>query len=189
METIKQHLKSRHLDSSLYRTFIDEEDRVVTWPLYHLSGQIVGKLQYRPDCDKVLPNHEGLGRYYTILTDGMRAPWGIETLHQKSSVLFVTEGIFDACRFHNYGYAAVAVYQNHPVSLINFFKLIQSSGTTVIGVCDYDKNRAGDLLARTTPFSISTNPNGDCGDMTELAFKDFLFTCIEKFNICEGEKC
>lgn len=98
------HLKNRYFTRELYRNVAyNDEERVVTFPLYNLSGQYLGYQQYRPDGDKVRKNNPKLGRYFTYIPRGNSAIWGIDVLDKKDRRIFITEGIFKSCRFHNYG--------------------------------------------------------------------------------------
>jgi hypothetical protein len=105
------HLHSRYLDTKLHRVWIDENSKVATFPLWNLSGQLVGYQQYRPGASKERKNDPRDGRYFTRLKDSKIGVWGLESYH-LSNTLFITEGIFDAARISYFGYAAVATLSN-----------------------------------------------------------------------------
>lgn len=113
-----EHLSERHLYMGLYSgVYVDEVERVVTFLLWNLSGRLCGFQQYRPDADKKAKNHPREGRYYTFVGGERKnrhlAVWGLESLSYRSDILVVCEGIFDACRFHNFGIPAVAILSNN----------------------------------------------------------------------------
>ena len=57
MNEMLQHLKDRHLDINRYEgLYINEEQKLCTFLLYNLSGQIVGFQQYRKDAPKTMRN-------------------------------------------------------------------------------------------------------------------------------------
>lgn len=111
---IKNHLKDRHLELDQYNgIFISEENQLACFLLWNLSGQICGYQQYRPLETKEKKNNPREGRYYTSVHgkkyEKPLAIWGLETLNYRQDILVITEGIFDACRFHNYQIPAVAL--------------------------------------------------------------------------------
>lgn len=179
MNTMLEHLQSRHMNPQRYTTYVDDEDRVASWLLYNLSGNLVGFHQYRPDSDKSCRNDPKDGRYYTYVgghkKDRRLTMWGLETLTDRDNYLFVTEGVFDACRFHNYGYAAVATMSNDPKHLSPQFRLF--TDITTVAVCDGDS--AGRKLAKLCDVSYTVPDGKDCGDLTEKEFYNFLEDIIE----------
>ena len=42
LQTMTDHLESRHLDVELHRPMVDDQERVATFYLWNLSGQLVG---------------------------------------------------------------------------------------------------------------------------------------------------
>lgn len=180
MTDMKQHLKDRHMNPDRYTTYVDDEERVACWLLYNFSGQVVGYHQYRPDSDKAKRNDPKEGRYYTYVGGHKKerrlAVWGLETVTDRDNYLFVTEGVFDACRFHKYGYAAVAVMSNDPKHLAPQFRLF--TNVTTVAVCDNDA--AGKKLAKLCDESFTVPGNKDCGELTEREFLEFLEYMIEE---------
>lgn len=165
---IKDHLKSRHFDPSLYRSVVvDEDNSVMTLYLWNLSGQFVGYHTYRPEKPKnpKVNNNPKLCRYYTYVSGDKKRKalgvWGLETLNWHDKILCITEGVFDACRLHNKGYPAIAVLCNHPKSLKPWLKTLYK---TTVAFCDNDA--AGRKLASVCDYSFVANEN-DLGDMSE----------------------
>lgn len=152
METLLQHLKNRHLDVALHRPVVDEVERVATFYLYNLSKQFVGYQQYRPDSDKTKNNHPKEARYFTYRKQPTLAVWGVESLHLTPHVVFLTEGVFDACRLTERGYSALAVLTNNPTKdLRNWLSMLNRK---VVAVCDNDD--AGRRLAKFGDVAVFT---------------------------------
>lgn len=158
------HLLSRHLDPSRYQCHLSDE--VVCFWLFNLSGQLVGYQQYRPFATKKLDNRPE-GRYFTCLHNQLGV-WGMETFYYRDDVLFVVEGVFDACRLHNLGLPAVAVLGNHPKPLLSWLYALPRK---VVVVADDDK--AGQNLHRYgTEVLVATNH--DLGDMSDAEVRSLL---------------
>lgn len=154
--SILEHLQSRHLDSRRYNVKI-EEDRAF-FLLYNLSGQIVGYQQYIPHAPKTRNNDPRVGRYFTRIANNAIAVWGTESLQFKGP-LFLTEGIFDACRLHRYNLAAIAVLGNNPEKLRGW---LYATSRHIVSFCDNDT--AGKALSSYGHKHIVGNT--DIGDMT-----------------------
>lgn len=112
-------------------------------------------------------------RYYTYITgkkdERMNAVWGLERYNFRKEVLLITEGIFDACVFHNLGYNAVACLANNPLKLRSMFKAM---GHKLIGIADGDE--AGRKIANISD-SIIIMPSGkDANDLTDKELIDIL---------------
>lgn len=136
-----EHLISRHVDLNLHNPIITED--VATFYLYNLSGRIVGYQQYRPRADKTKHNCPKEGRYFTYKSSDAIAVFGLESLHLRSDVLFVTEGIFDAMRLTEVGLPAIAMLSNNPSKQVK--QWIKSLGRYIVAVVDNDQ--AGSSLA------------------------------------------
>jgi len=171
MTTIKQHLLDRHLNISLHRPFIDEEERVATFLLYTITGKIAGYQIYRPDSDKKKKNHPREGRYYTYKTPGILSVWGTETLHLTPEILFVTEGVFDAARLTSLGYSAIASLSNAPPP--EFQNWLDFLNRKIVVICDNDENGSGRKLAKFGHEAIFTEDK-DLGDSSEEYVKWIL---------------
>jgi hypothetical protein len=89
MNTILEHLKHRYLDIDLHKPMIDEVERLATFYLYNLSGQIVGYQQYRPEGEKKPQNNPKLGKYYTYRKQPTVSVWGVESLHLSPDAIRV----------------------------------------------------------------------------------------------------
>lgn len=169
MNSLHEHLQQRHMDIDLHRPVIDEENRVATFFLYNLSGQIVGYQQYRPDADKKPQNNPKEGRYYTYRKQPTVAVFGVESLHLSPCVVFLTEGIFDAARLTEKKCSALAVLSNDPSNdLKNFLFFL---GRKVIAVCDNDV--AGKKLAKFADEAIFTEDK-DLGDSDQKFVDDLV---------------
>lgn len=156
---LKNHLQSRHLNLELHRPVLDEVEKVATFFLWNPSGCLVGYQQYRPEGSKVPNNNPKEGKYFTYRKQPTLAVWGVESLHLNDNVVFLCEGVFDAARFTNVGFPALAVLSNNPTpDLRNWLTCLNRK---VVAVCDDDA--AGRKLAKFGDVSF-TVPNGDMGD-------------------------
>lgn len=134
---LREHLLSRHCDPDKYAVQLDEENGVATFFLYNLSGQITGYQQYRPNAPKTQSNDEAKGKYYTFVSDTKKpAMFGVDIVpdeYGKNDIMIITEGLFDAVRFHAANLRAVATLTNDPKPLKNQLRFL--SGLK-IAVCD-----------------------------------------------------
>ena len=162
MNTVLEHLKSRHLDVDLHRPMVDEVERVATFYLYNLSGQLVGYQHYRPEGDKKPNNNPKLGKYFTYRKTPTLAVWGVESLDLSPHVVFVCEGLFDAARLTQRGFSALAVLSNNPSpDLRNWLTCLNRK---VVAVCDNDA--AGRKLAKFGDVVLFTDEK-DLGDSSD----------------------
>ena len=172
METLVEHLKKRHLDLELHRPVLDLENDVATFYLWNLSGQLCGYQQYRPEGEKKPQNNPKQGKYFTYRKQPTLAVWGVESLHLSPNVVFLTEGVFDACRMTERGYSALAVLSNNTGwDLKNWLGMLNRK---VVAVCDNDD--AGRKLAKFGDVAVFCEDH-DLGDSTE----EFVNTLVLKF--------
>jgi len=152
---------------------LDTERQIATFPLYNLSGQMVGYQRYNPNGEKKRGNNLD-HRYYTHIgkegEKGKLAVWGSENIDPHNPRLYVTEGIFDAIRLMNAGLPVVAALGNDPKHLRSLFK---SLGKHVIAITDADD--AGRKLARIADETFEVPPGfKDLGEMTPEQVNQFL---------------
>ncbi len=168
---MKQHLESRHCDLQLHRPIIDEAECIATFYLYNLSGQIVGYQQYRPGGEKKPQNNPKQGKYFTYRKLPTLAVFGVETLYRPGPI-FITEGIFDACRITRLGFSAIAVLTNNPgTDLANWLFML---GRDTVAVCDNDT--AGRKLAKYGKY-VEFTEEKDLGDSSQ----EFVNNLIRKY--------
>lgn len=137
METVSEYLVRRNVCLDLHRPVVDETERTATFLLYNLTGQLVGYQQHRPDADKspkkLGPKH---ARYFTYRKQPTHGVFGLESLYQGKGPVFLTEGVFDACRLTSLGQSALAVCCNNPPKdFVNWLLLLQRK---VVVVADND---------------------------------------------------
>ena len=172
METLKEHLKRRHLDLALHRPVLDEEERVVTFYLWNLSGELVGFQQYRPEGEKKPQNNPKQGKYFTHRSKPTVTVWGVESLHLTPHVVFLTEGVFDAARLTELGYSALAVLSNTTGhDLKNWLGMLNRK---VVAVCDNDA--AGKKLAKFGDVAVFCEDH-DLGDSSD----EFVTQLVNRF--------
>lgn len=167
---VLQHLHSRYFDSNLHKVWIDETEGVATYPLWNLSGQMVGYQQYRPSANKQKDNHPRDSRYFTYRKDKVVGVWGLESWN-LSNVLFVTEGTFDACRLTRLGHSAIATLSNDVDDSLKRWLWTIRKIRLVVAVCDNDA--AGRRLAKYGHLSHVVE-SGDLGDASEEYVKQLI---------------
>ena len=138
------HLKDRHLDLEVHNPILDQENQVVTFYLWNLSGCLVGYQQYRPNASKEAKNNPREGRYFTYRKQPTLALFGVESLHLTPHVVFLVEGVFDAARLTELGVSALAVLSNDPTPQLHEF--LRCLNRHVVVVADNDV--AGRRLAK-----------------------------------------
>jgi hypothetical protein len=156
------------LEVSRYGSAVSFDDETAAFLLFNLSGQLVGYQQYRPFADKKKHNDPKEGRYFTYAKNNL-AVWGLETFHYRDDVLFLTEGVFDACKLHALNLPAVAVLANDPKMLRPWLFALTRFG---VAVCDNDS--AGMELAKCANLALTCTTGKDLGDMTLAEVREFL---------------
>lgn len=169
--SVLENLKSRHFDTNVHTVWVDEDEGVATYPLWNLSGQMVGFQQYRPAADKKRDNHPRDSRYFTWRKDKVVGVWGLESW-SFSNTLFVTEGVFDAARLTFLGYSAVATLSNDvDPSLAKWLWAVRKT-RLVVAVCDNDA--AGRKLAKCGHVAHVMEEGKDMGEASDEYVKNFL---------------
>ena len=173
LESLEEHLKRRRLEVDRYTSiYLNEEERIISFLVWNLSGQLVGFQKYRPDADKMLRNSEHVGRYYTYFTGDskqkMIGVWGLETYHYRDDILCFTEGVFDAAQLHRYNLPAVAVFANNPKPLRPWLTILPRK---LIGFRDNDQ--AGAALEKYMDECVVMTEK-DLGDSTDADISQIL---------------
>lgn len=140
---------------------------MATFFIFNLSGQWIGYQTYNPGMPKYRTNLSPQEqRYFTHVTGKkdtrMHTLWGLERYDYTKKIVFVTEGIFDACVFHNLGYNAVACLANNPKKLKTVFG---SMNHRFIGIADGDD--AGAKLSEVTSEIIQMPLGRDPNDLND----------------------
>ena len=163
-----QHLKNRHMDISLYNDII-VSDTNITFIIWNLSGKMVGYQRYNPNGRKDRCNDPKRNKYFTYISKTDKrielAVWGLQLLNPQKKRIYLLEGVFKACRFHNYGLNAFAVLGNDPKHLKSWLATL---GYEIFSVCDGDK--AGRKLAKYGEKSLMLPDGVYVDDMTEREF-------------------
>jgi hypothetical protein len=181
-DSIEQHLQDRGVDLSKTRVYVDPSTNVATFPLWNLSGQLVGFQRYNPRGDKkdrgtdnakysiyvskTAPNHSKL------------AVWGLESLdNEPGDVIFLTEGIFDAVKIQNAGYPCLAVLSNDPKQLKSWLSIMRQTHKIVVIA---DNDAAGAKLSKLgdNTYSVST-PFKDIGEMDQNSATKWISTVYD----------
>lgn len=168
MMNMLQHLHDRHYDTAIHKAWWDDEEEVATFPLWNLSGTLVGYQRYRPKGDKKRFNNPYEGKYFTRLKDQKVGVWGLESW-QFTDPLFITEGVFDASRLTWYGYSAIALATNDASQQLKNWLWTVRQMRPVVALCDGDKS--GMKLAKHGHTYIQMPEDQDVGS---LSFKQFV---------------
>lgn len=168
---ILENLQQRHLNTQLHTTWVDEVEGVATFPLWNLSGQMVGFQQYRPGAGKKRDNHPRDSRYFTWRKDKVVGVWGLESWN-LSNTLFITEGIFDAARLTHFGVSAIATLANDVNDSTARLLWILRQHRKTVAVCDNDI--AGRRLARLATTSHVMSEGKDMGEASDEYVTEFL---------------
>lgn len=168
---VATNIKDRHFNSSLHTVWVDEQEGVATFPLWNLSGQMVGFQQYRPTADKRKSNHPRDSRYFTWRKEKVVGVWGLESW-SLSNTLFVTEGIFDACRLTSLGYSAIATLSNDVDDSLKRWLFIVRQTRRVIAICDNDA--AGRKLAKCGHVAHVIEEDKDLGEATNTYVQNLV---------------
>lgn len=164
-----EHLQSRWFDPSRYSGVWIEPGVSMTVALWNASGQMAGYQKYQPLAPR-LHNNDVNTRYHSWFGLHKTGVWGLETVDWQGGVLFLTEGVFDACRLHAHGLQAVAVISNDPRHLRSWFRCLPHR---LIAVCDGDS--AGVKLAKYGHGSIRMPQGQDVGSLSEQQFREVFY--------------
>lgn len=177
MQSLKKHLVGRNFDLAKHTAWLNESEYVATFPLWNLSGELVGYQAYRPNASKQRKN-DVKGRYYTYRGVKLHpkhsktvAVWGLESW-TWSNVLFITEGIFDACHLTKFGVSAVATLSNDPNTSLRNWLFAVKKMRPVVAVCDNDS--AGRKLAKNGHMAHFMSDDKDLGDASDEYVKEML---------------
>jgi hypothetical protein len=180
-QDIKTHLIERGMDLSIHRVFINDEENLAVFPLWNLSGQLTGYQQYRPYGSKGDNNDPREGKYFTKRLSKI-CFWGLETW-TASNALFITEGIFDACRLTKLGYSAIALFSNNVKEYSDTAKWLRIISTfrPTVAICDNDI--AGLNLAKHTTYHHIVE-SGDLGESSDI----YIESMLEEFHYLESNR-
>jgi len=175
-DLFKLHLDKRGLNSDI-KCWIDQENEIVTFPLWSPSGNLVGYQRYTWHNEKLRSNE---GRYFTWIGETYRpyAVWGWE-YYNRPGPLFIAEGIWDAIRVVNAGYSCFATMTATPHKTFKNWLSLVTGNRERIALCDNDENNAGLSLAKLGHFWYIV-PGHDLNDLTPVEVKSFLEGILEQ---------
>lgn len=169
--TVLENLKSWHFNTNVHTVWVDEDEGVATYPLWNLTGQMVGYQQYRPAANKKKDNHPRESRYFSWRKDKVVGVWGLESWN-FSNTLFVTEGVFDAARLTGRGYSAVATLSNDvDPAMVRWLWTVRKF-RPVVAVCNNDS--AGRKLAKCGHVAHVMSDGKDMGEASDEYVTNFL---------------
>lgn len=169
---IREYLLNRDVDTLVDHVWVNDELCTCTFPLWNLSGQLVGYQHHNPNGPKgnrASNKHLDVRelKYQSRITRIDRkdelAVFGLESYQSEYPYLFVVEGIFDCIKLHRLGLPAIAVLSANPKHLKRWLKMLPQR---IIVICDRDENGAGNKLRSYGDFDFTVPaPWGDLGDM------------------------
>jgi len=171
-EQMLAHLKTRGLNPSKYSGVAIDVDSV-TFPLWNLSGQMVGYQVYKPNAEKNHNLEPRDQRYYTYVSrfggkEPSLAVWGLETV-TSDKPLYLVEGVFDACKLHNLGLSAVAVLSCDPKHLKSWLGTLPQKK---VAVCEGDS--AGRKLAKFGNSAVFLPEGKDVGELSDEELEKYF---------------
>jgi len=171
---LKEHLISRGYNPEPFGSILSEEECIVYFLLWNLSGKLVGFQQYRPNAPKT-GNHPKDCRYYTYTTKvgnhATPAIWGLHTYSLETKRIFIVEGVFDAVKLHNAGECAFALLGNAgSKSIKQWLSLLR---VEIISILDSDESSNG-LKNLCHRWFVTPKPYKDLGEMNNSEVKKFL---------------
>jgi 5S rRNA maturation endonuclease (ribonuclease M5) len=187
--TLIDHLRERGVDYRTTHLLFDDQYTVAYFPLFNLSGKLMGYQRYNPSGTKQrpAPKHqdyiiEEKQRYITRVAPKSYGFYGVNTYDIHSKYLFVTEGIFDCIKIHNAGYPAIATLTSTVnKDALRWFKLLPQH---IIVMCDNDN--AGKLLAKVGHTAVQVPaPYKDLGEMPQEHVNQFITDVLHGFNSTE----
>lgn len=171
----EKHLEERGFREDAF-LWIDYEAEVVVFPIYTIDGRLIGFENYNwRVTDKTIRNKPS-GRYFKFITEPEHAVYGLYYITDFTKPLYVVEGAWDAERVRCTGRNCIAVLQNNPVRLKDFFA---SLNCVTVSICDGDD--AGKMLAKSTDLSMFLDDDSDPNDIS-VSELDEMLTCFELEN-------
>lgn len=187
---IRKNLDERGVDFNRVSVWVDERNDTATFPIYNLSGQMVGYQFYNPAGKKYIKRREEVDRhlfkYYTFLSgkkfEKHMGVWGLESYDLQSKFLFIVEGIFDAIKIQNAGYSAIATLSNDPRRDLK--RWLSTLPQTIVAILDNDiESRAGNKLAKFANIVATVpEPYNDLGDMPQSEVNEFIQNVLTKYS-------
>ena len=184
---IKQHLIERGflLDDPFFPVFVDTVENVASFPLYNLTGKLVGFHYYNPIGYKGTGSYKAtIRKYETKVTrenDNPKVPqlavYGLHTLSDDKPYVFVVEGVFDAVKLMRLGYPVIAVLSNDPKPLKNFFFLLQKK-IIVIADSNLRGRELTDMRSMSDFLYHVSEKYGDLGNMTLEQVEKFIIETV-----------
>lgn len=182
---MREHLKSRNMQVERYQNLhIDEENNIATFLLFSLSGNIVGFQRYNPKGNKERRNDETQKYFCHFTNEGEENQnkgkkkigfFGVETLQYREDIVFLTEGVFAAVRFHNMNLPALAVLKNDPKDFLHQIELLKKTRKVVVF---FDNDNAGMKLRKYGHDSFTCE--GDVDNLTDEQFELVVKNFFEK---------
>lgn len=132
-------------------SWVDYKEEVVTFPLWNLSGQMVGYQQYNWRMPKSRGNNPKEQKYYTHLPKGTIGVYGLDLLEEGYlGTIFLVEGIWEAFMGMCFGIPCIAVLGVGRKGVSKQTKLwLDTLPNVIVPLCQADE--AGKGLAKIRP--------------------------------------
>lgn len=164
--TFEQHLLGRGLRPWMgYGKWVCNESEIITFPLWNLSGQLIGYQAYNWRGDKNLrkgynPREQ---KYFTRLPKGSDGVFGLDLIPEGyQGPIYLVEGVWEALAGHNHGLKCLAVLGCNPKSMKKWLDTIPND---VIVLAQPDS--AGQKLKKFAK-SRSIQLSGDLDDVLHI---------------------
>lgn len=142
---------------------MDYKTETVVFPLWNLSGQLIGTLDY-----KWLGDKKKNEKYQPHIPKGKLAVYGLDS-YDKNKDLYIAEGVWDCIAIQATGRSCIAVLSNNPKHLTSWLRTLPNK---IIAVCDGDK--AGKMLAKHGDHSVVLPAGKDASDLSIFNLKYHL---------------
>lgn len=145
--TFLEHLDDRSFGIGMQANgefyYVDVVSEVITFPIWNLSGQMLGYQEYKWLKPKTHGNHPRDQKYYTYLSKNTLGVYGLNLLPKNYlGTIYLVEGVWEVVYGYAFGIPCIAVLGNNPKQLKNW---IDSIPNKVAALCQPDK--AGKKLA------------------------------------------
>ena len=168
-EEFLEHIKYRARDNfDKICRWVSVEEQKVVFPLYNLSGKMVGYQNYYWKGSKSQNNIES-GKYFTHQDRNKLGFIGVEWWQcSHSGPLFVCEGAWEALALSSLG-NSIAVLTNNPKHIRQQLDVLPLK---TVAVCQND--RAGLELGNLTDEMVVLPKRRDCDELSKLDLEKLL---------------
>lgn len=149
MSSFLEHIQTRSFgllgyDQDEGIAWVDYEEEIVTFPLWNLSGQLVGYQQYNWDKPKARQNKPREQKYFTYTPKQTIGVYGIDMLPSNPrETVYLVEGVWEALVGWSFGLPCIAVLGVTSKPNKDLHNFISSLPYNVVSLCQPDKAGVG----------------------------------------------